>query len=675
MVFLFQHMLSQNYTMSNGFLNATNPYPSLPEFQAPTWAIRVNVLWFSSLVVSLAAASYGMLVKQWLREYLNMAGNTSPRERLRARQYRRPALDRWMVFEIAALLPLLLEIALGLFFVGLCYFTTAIHSSISRSTIPFVAAWAFFFLAATIAPLILPRCPFKTTILKRGRRGIYTLAKACVPLYLTLRNTGFHTVDAGRPIYRTLSHMGSHTVDAGRHVYRTLSHMGTSAHAYLLRHSIVDYGGWYNVLCANIVTLRNRCYALAMGTSFPHFLVLGTPQEIKVMRDNLDTHMGEEKAVLKERLGDMEILRSVEEIMPGDGLLPTLVDVATAANPPWDEAFELMKTIIDNRTGRAMSSNAPSTWNDNLQLLSQQSCDALTGWVSNIISRHQATPSYEALTTQQFDDCVALFFSLISSHTRPLPGPRQSTLCKLIFSMKIDFELFPFHSHLFRRRVKQLFSSLDTDKARMGFTEAELAKGVEALVSGCDNMTDREGDIFSFDDHWIAHALILLVSVWKAPSPHSRPKKYRSPHPLPNRLIGKLLDELCRIDRRGRIFDLNDARVDVFYGILLGGATSEQGEWLYSLKLFARNISSICMLDYAPLYVPGKHDGPTSPKKAFFTLMQSHSDRWVATLLGWLVPGRMPGNILAEIVAADLAASEPHGGCITAVIIIVFYRY
>lgn len=33
----------------------------------------------------------------------------------------------------------------------------------------------------------------------------------------------------------------------------------------------------------------------------------------------------------------------------------------------------------------------------------------------------------------------------------------------------------------------------------------------------------------------------------------------------------------------------------------------------------------------------------------------------MATLLGWLAPRRMPGNILAEIVAADLAACGPDG--------------
>lgn len=108
----------QNYSTSNGYTNST-AFPCSPDslFEPPFWAIRVNELWFASLVCSLATASLGMLVKQWLREYLAIE-RVSPQERLRARLYRNPAMVQWKVFEIAAILPLLLQVSLGLFFVG-----------------------------------------------------------------------------------------------------------------------------------------------------------------------------------------------------------------------------------------------------------------------------------------------------------------------------------------------------------------------------------------------------------------------------------------------------------------------------------------------------------------------------------------------------------------------------
>lgn len=167
-------------------------------FEVPTWALRVNGLWFASLIVSLSTASFGMLVKSWLREYLAVS-QVAPQLRLRVRQYRYPGLQKWKVFEIAAALPLLLQVALGLFFVGLCFFTAQIESRMGLTSLPLVSGWAFFLVLTTIAPLISPRCPFKLLLLKRtlkwGRRwvrpGALYLASTLSRFYhyvLNLRN-------------------------------------------------------------------------------------------------------------------------------------------------------------------------------------------------------------------------------------------------------------------------------------------------------------------------------------------------------------------------------------------------------------------------------------------------------------------------------------------------------
>ncbi|GJE90494.1 hypothetical protein PsYK624_066320 [Phanerochaete sordida] len=167
MVYLLQRIAVQtsSYTITAGFLNATAQIPDLPPSGTPAWAIQVNGLWFASLILSLAVASYGMLVKQWLREYLAMEW-TAPQEKLRARRYRKPSLEKWKVFEIAAALPLILQLSLGLFFLGLCMFTTSASKEITRTTIPLVCGWAMCFVFATLAPLLSPRCPFKTPFLK-----------------------------------------------------------------------------------------------------------------------------------------------------------------------------------------------------------------------------------------------------------------------------------------------------------------------------------------------------------------------------------------------------------------------------------------------------------------------------------------------------------------------------
>ncbi|KAI0683769.1 hypothetical protein BC835DRAFT_1310896 [Cytidiella melzeri] len=156
-----------SYHIIGGLLNATVYAPTTPApFQPLAADIRVNVLWFASLLFSLITASFGILVKQWLREYLAV-DNPAPQARLRVRHLRYPQLARWKVFEIAAVLPILLQISLGLFFVGMCYFTASVHPSVRNTTLPLVAGWAFCFAAVTLLPVFFPLCPYRTTFLKR----------------------------------------------------------------------------------------------------------------------------------------------------------------------------------------------------------------------------------------------------------------------------------------------------------------------------------------------------------------------------------------------------------------------------------------------------------------------------------------------------------------------------
>lgn len=154
-----------SYHVNGQFSNSTIPSFHLPTFTPTRPMIIVNMMWFGSLTISLMAASYGMLVKQWLREYLANR-DASPLARLRIRCFRYPALAKWKVFEIVAILPLLLQLALGLFFVGLCYFTSSIHPAIQWTVIPLVSIWASLLISATLAPVVSARCPYKTTFLK-----------------------------------------------------------------------------------------------------------------------------------------------------------------------------------------------------------------------------------------------------------------------------------------------------------------------------------------------------------------------------------------------------------------------------------------------------------------------------------------------------------------------------
>ena len=162
-------------------------------FKAAASDVHVNALWFSSLICSLMTASLGMLVKQWLREYL--AGDfVSPQARLRIRHFRHASLGKWKVYGIAAVLPLMLQVSLGLFFLGLCVWTMSLHHTIGWTSVPLVFAWMVVLLLTTVAPVLSPRCPYKTTLLKEvfrwTRAQLFTLtglrSKCSGPLTLPI---------------------------------------------------------------------------------------------------------------------------------------------------------------------------------------------------------------------------------------------------------------------------------------------------------------------------------------------------------------------------------------------------------------------------------------------------------------------------------------------------------
>lgn len=153
---------------------ATPPASTIPTvLSSSSSLILVNVLWFASLTLSLVAASFGMIVKHWLREYLTY-NNPSPQARLRVRRSREPSMESWKVFEIAAALPFLLQLALALFFAGLCIFTISVHTTVGNTTSALVAGWAFSFIIVTILPAFYPRCPYKTAFLKKMLKFIHT---------------------------------------------------------------------------------------------------------------------------------------------------------------------------------------------------------------------------------------------------------------------------------------------------------------------------------------------------------------------------------------------------------------------------------------------------------------------------------------------------------------------
>ncbi|KAJ3473431.1 hypothetical protein NLI96_g13002 [Meripilus lineatus] len=158
-------MQLSSLSINSGFINSTYILPPSIPFSPPTSAVAISVLWSMSLVLSLITASLGMLVKQWLREYHSKA-NVSPEKCCQIRMFRAPGLRKYKVAEIADFLPILLQIALILFFVGLILSYRSIHTTIATVVSILIAIWLSFIIGTTLLPIFSPSCPYKTPLLK-----------------------------------------------------------------------------------------------------------------------------------------------------------------------------------------------------------------------------------------------------------------------------------------------------------------------------------------------------------------------------------------------------------------------------------------------------------------------------------------------------------------------------
>ena len=131
---------------------------------SPTTAARwINVLFFFSLVLSLAAALFGILAKQWIREYLKWnRAIGDPRENVLVRQIRFEAWNDWNVEGFLWSIPLLLEFAMIFFLVGVVILLWTLDSIVAIAVTALVAAFLACVCALTVLPIFAKRCPYKS---------------------------------------------------------------------------------------------------------------------------------------------------------------------------------------------------------------------------------------------------------------------------------------------------------------------------------------------------------------------------------------------------------------------------------------------------------------------------------------------------------------------------------
>jgi hypothetical protein len=115
--------------------------------------LRVTVFWVLSIVLSLSAALVGILAKQWIREYQRDIAESS-KEALSRRQLRYESLQYWKVPQIIASLPVLIELAVVLFLLGMIDFLWKLDKVLFAIVTTAISLILAFVILTTILPTI-----------------------------------------------------------------------------------------------------------------------------------------------------------------------------------------------------------------------------------------------------------------------------------------------------------------------------------------------------------------------------------------------------------------------------------------------------------------------------------------------------------------------------------------
>ena len=134
-------------------------------FKPTASAVRVNVLWFLSLVLSLSCALSATLMQQWTRRYQEFSqSHGAPHKRGRIRAYIFDGISRFRMTRAVATMPMLLHISVFFFFAGLIDFLFPVDTTVSYFTLGWVVTFALAYAVLTVLPILVLNCPYGTPL-------------------------------------------------------------------------------------------------------------------------------------------------------------------------------------------------------------------------------------------------------------------------------------------------------------------------------------------------------------------------------------------------------------------------------------------------------------------------------------------------------------------------------
>ncbi|PVG03048.1 hypothetical protein CPB86DRAFT_724598 [Serendipita vermifera] len=157
--------------ISKQLSNTSHPVFEQVPYPIPNYAVVVNGLFFTSLSCALIAALLAVLALQWVANYDMGLNTSSPHKRALQRHIRFRGVEKWKMAELIASLPILIFLALFLFFIGIAGWLWHMNRAISGVVIGGIGIGCLLYTVTNLVSIVHVDAPFRTPISK-GLIGI-----------------------------------------------------------------------------------------------------------------------------------------------------------------------------------------------------------------------------------------------------------------------------------------------------------------------------------------------------------------------------------------------------------------------------------------------------------------------------------------------------------------------
>ncbi|KAM6490086.1 hypothetical protein JOM56_014405, partial [Amanita muscaria] len=122
-------------------------------FVATPRNVRINIFWFTSLVLCLSTVIFGILCLQWIREFTRDISSYAV-DCITIRRMRYDGLLNWKVPAIVNWLPIILQTSVLLFFAGVLDLLWSVHDTVAAVITAIVKLVTVAIIFTTVAPVV-----------------------------------------------------------------------------------------------------------------------------------------------------------------------------------------------------------------------------------------------------------------------------------------------------------------------------------------------------------------------------------------------------------------------------------------------------------------------------------------------------------------------------------------